>query len=622
MGKAVLICRLAARDLRHHPVQAVMLLLAIAAGATTLTLGLSLHGVTNHPYAQTRAATRGPDLVAQISGPATGPSGPRQGSVPPRVLAQVRALIHASGATGHSGPYPVASTFLRAGGRTAPVEVEGRDQAPASIEQPKVTAGSWVRPGGVVVERTYAAALGIGVGSPITLNGWPFTVAGIAVTAAAPPYPNLCIWPGGGTCGVFDLPSHGFSVSDYGLVWATKPDARVLAPRTAPLWYFLDLRIPDPARAGALATAYDNTHLAASDPVLISWQSIAAADGLLVQDEQQVLSPAAWLLCVLAVGSVAVLVGGRMAEHTRRVGLLKAVGSTPELVAATLLAENLGLALIAAVAGLGIGWLAAPLVTSPGSGLVGTPGAPSLTLASTGEVVAVALLVALAATLVPAVRAARTSTVSALADAARPPRRRGGLIRLSRRLPIPLLLGLRLVARRPRRALLSAASIAVTVTGIVAVLAFHATNDERRFGGSSGLINPVVSRDERLLLVLTVVLLTLATINAAFTAWATVLDTRHASALVRALGASQWQVTAGLAAAQVLPALPGAIVGIPAGIVLFEVASSGGVLTVPPAWWLLAAVLGILVTVAALTTIPARLATRFPPGELLQSELA
>src|SRR5690348_6850320 len=73
---------------------------------------------------------------------------------------------------------------------------------------------------------------------------------------------------------------------------------------------------------------------------------------------------------------------------------------------------------------------------------------------------AVALAVALAATLVPAIRAARTSTVSALADAARPPRRRPALIALSARLPVPLLLGLRLVARRPRRALLGAASIA------------------------------------------------------------------------------------------------------------------------------------------------------------------
>ncbi len=85
-------------------------------------------------------------------------------------------------------------------------------------------------------------------------------------------------------------------------------------------------------------------------------------------------------------------------------------------------------------------------------------------------VAAVALAVALLATFVPAVRAARTSTVAALADAARTPRRRAGLIAASRRLPVPLLLGLRLAARRPRRLVLSAASITITVAMIVGVL--------------------------------------------------------------------------------------------------------------------------------------------------------
>ena len=68
---------------------------------------------------------------------------------------------------------------------------------------------------------------------------------------------------------------------------------------------------------------------------------------------------------LLAVASVAVLAGGRMAEQTRRVGQLKAAGATPALVAAVLLAEYLFLALVAAAAGLVIGWLAAPLSPAP-----------------------------------------------------------------------------------------------------------------------------------------------------------------------------------------------------------------------------------------------------------------
>ena len=79
---------------------------------------------------------------------------------------------------------------------------------------------------------------------------------------------------------------------------------------------------------------------------------------------------------LLAIGSLVILVGARMTEQNRRVGLLKAVGGTPALVAGVLLAEYLALALIAAAAGLVTGRLAAPLLTDPGTGLLGTAGAP------------------------------------------------------------------------------------------------------------------------------------------------------------------------------------------------------------------------------------------------------
>ena len=101
---------------------------------------------------------------------------------------------------------------------------------------------------------------------------------------------------------------------------------------------------------------------------------------------------------------------------------------------------------------------------------------------------------------------------------------------------MPGLFGLRLVARRPRRAVLSAASIAVAATGIVTVPAFHANVAPQFGGGHSGdLGNPVVTRDGQMLFVVTVTLVTLAVLTVLFTAWATVLDARRASAVIRAL---------------------------------------------------------------------------------------
>jgi putative ABC transport system permease protein len=138
------------------------------------------------------------------------------------------------------------------------------------------------------------------------------------------------------------------------------------------------------------------------------------------------------------------------------------------------------------------------------------------------------------------------------------------------------------------------------------VLAFHTPVHLKTAGLANGLNDPVVDRDEQMLMVVTVVLVALTVLNAICAAWATVLDGRHASALARALGASPRQVTAGIAAAQVLPAVPGALLGIPLGIGLFAAAAQNVGVVVPPAPWLAAAVVGILVAVAVLAAIPAR----------------
>jgi len=302
------------------------------------------------------------------------------------------------------------------------------------------------------------------------------------------------------------------------------------------------------------------------------------------------------------------------------VGLLKAVGGTPELVAAVLLAEYLGLALAAAAAGLAVGRLAAPWLTNPGGGLVGAHGAPTLTVRTAALVIATALATALIASLVPAIRGSAVSTVAALADTARRPRRGPLLIAVSARLPVPMMLGLRLIARRPRRAALSAAGSAIIVTGLVAVLTLHATSDE--YGAAAGLTDPVAVRLSGVILVLAVVLGVLTGVNAIVATWATGLEARQPTALARAFGATPFQLAAGLSAAQLIPALPGAIIGIPAGITLYAALDSGGSETIPPAAWLAAVVVGTVLAMAVLTAIPARIGARRSVANILQAEMA
>jgi ABC-type antimicrobial peptide transport system permease subunit len=597
-GRALLLFRLARQDIRHHLAQAIMLVVAIGVATATLTMAFALNGVNAGPYQQTKAATNGPDVVAQSG------NDPYTGVTSPAGLAALAALNHARGVAAHSGPYPIVGDtgpvgpIMRSPHIVATVQVEGRPPGVAAVDQPKVTDGTWVRPGGVVVERSFAQAANLRLGETITLNGRPFRVAGFAVTAAFHGFPGLS------------------------LMWADEATARSLATKADPVSYISNLKLSD-ASPRAI-TGFVNAHSTgnASSPFLTSWTVIAYGDASFLRSDQAVLLTGATLLGLLALASVAVLVGGRLAEGTRRVGLLKAVGGTPDLVAATFLAENLFLALVAAFVGLLAGWRAAPLLSNPEADLVGAPGAPPLTLVTVGAALGVALVVALASTLVPAIRAARMSTVSALADAARLPRRRESLIRLSRKLPVPALIGLRLVARRPRRAILSAASVAVTVMGLVAALAIHAGVDNKiaHLGSSGGLVDPAISRAEQVLTVLTIALVTLAALTAIFTALATVLDARRASAVTLALGATPRQVRAGLAMTQVIPALPGAILGLPLGIGLYKVAARHGVSGLPPVLWLVAAVLGTVLVVAALTSVPARIGLRRPVAEMLQTE--
>src|SRR5215207_8780215 len=154
MGRVLLVGRLAARNLRRRPAEAALLLLAITAATTVLTLGLVLRGVTNDPYQDTREATAGPDVVASV-----GPD-PFNG---PADLAGLEALADASGVVDQSGPYPAV-------GGAAGVWAVGRDPETSSVDRPELTQGGWVRDGGAVLEAGFADALDLDVGDQITLR--------------------------------------------------------------------------------------------------------------------------------------------------------------------------------------------------------------------------------------------------------------------------------------------------------------------------------------------------------------------------------------------------------------------------------------------------------------------
>jgi putative ABC transport system permease protein len=502
------------------------------------------------------------------------------------------ALERAPGVTDFGGPYPVLAPRLRAAGHSVPPRAffaVGRDQGQAAIDQPKLTQGSWVRSGGVVIEPTYSEELNVRVGSRIWLDSRPFKVVGLAVTAS---------WP---------------AVNSPGLMWLTMADARSLITKSGPVAYWLNLKLANPARA----TKFADARTAVRGLLASSWQQISEDDAKQLRIEQGVLVLGSWMLTILAIATV--LVGVRMAEQNRRVGLIKAFGGTPKLVAMVLLAEHVALALVAGAAGLGLGWLATSLLAKPVDGLIGAPSAAAITAVTVGIVLAAALLVAVLATFLPSVRAARMSTVAALADAPKLPRRSAWLISISRRLPVSLLIGLRLAGRRPRRLVLNVISTMITVALLVAAITLYKASHMSET--PNGLINPIQAQIVIVVNVIAAVLMLLAAVNAAFVAWTTAIDSRRPLAIARSLGATQEQVTAGLLVAQMLSGVAGALLGIPAGLWLVAHFNNSPQPAPTPSPLALAAItLGATLAIAALASVPARIIARRPTAAILQAE--
>jgi putative ABC transport system permease protein len=591
VGRILLVFRLVLADVRRHPGQAAILLLAISVATAMLGLGGSLGGATGALYRQTRAVTAGPDVVA------LSPGGDRTAT------SALVSLEHAPGVVAHSGPYRQFYATLTAHGSTARAVVQGAGATPGPVDRPFVTSGSWVRPGGVVVERGFAAALGVHVGDHVTVAGRSLPIVGTAVTAANPVYP----WA--------QLTGADGGPSDYsGLVWLNEPDTRALVSAHLSVTSLIYLKLRDPAATQTFVDSYRGSTIPVN---FFTWQLMAAQDSVMLKDSQPILVIGSWLLSFLAIAGVATLAAGRAAKQTRRVGLLKAVGATPGLITAVLLTEYLTLALLADALGLTAARLAEPAIINPTASLITAATGP------TGSTIAVTTVIALAVaaltTLGPTVRALRTETVAALADTAHRPQHRARLTRLSALLPAPLLLGLRLIARRPGRAVLHACSTTATLTMITALLMIYA-QPEKGYGlGSSNLSNLRADQGRHVMLAVTAALITLAVVNTMTITWTTALEARPTMAIARTLGATPGQITAGLSTAQLLPTLPGAITGIPIGIILYLPFSAGQV-TMPPAWWLLTAALAPLLATAALTAMPARIAAHRSVAQTLSAE--
>jgi len=600
--------RLAARNLRHRPGQALLLLVTLTIATGVLGVAMSLYGSADAAWDRVWRATGGFDVGVGVY---HGPDQPGDRALVAELRRRAVQLARAPGVAEVSGPSNSLSGSIRIRGGTEDLSAEVVD--PNTADTPLVTSGRWLGDGGgIVLESGLAAAVGASPGDTVTIQGRPFPVRGVAMTAAGryPLYRPAQIWV---------TPQTAAAMRDLGM----REDGFALA-----------IRLVDPNQAEAFIATHQEFEV--SDPsssvtsFLETAQQRRAASHSDLDGMTDTLFAAGILIAILTVATASVLVAGRMAARIRQVGTLKAVGVTPRQVALVLLVEHLAIAVVATTIGLGIGRLLAPAIAGTSVSLLGRPEPPPLTWSRIGAVAAVAFAVVLLGTVRPALRGIRQSTLRSLDAGPRPPRRPGRLAGLAARagVPVPGVLGLRSAWRRPGRLLTNATGLALGVAVIVVALGLRESLDllqlrptEPGQATADAAVAALYDQIRGIIFATGGLLLLLAAINAWIVATLAARDAARNQAVMRAVGATPRQTVTSLVVSQLVACAIAVVAGIPLGLGLWSVIDGGDLPPVRvPATSLVLLAAAVPIAFAALVSVPARLLARRPIAPLLTYE--
>lgn len=356
-----------------------------------------------------------------------------------------------------SGPYPIVAAAL-ADHDDIEVRLAAVEDPAVEVGRPARLEGRWLVPGAaeVVLDRSLALDLGIGLGTRLAVTG-PADSVELTVVGTA-----------------IDLTDCFYPQCDPGRAWVDDDTVGRLRPPGVDVATML-VRLSDgPGGAdGFAARALSQEPAVASSD---SWPD--TRDDLLGVDRIFGAFLAGFGLFLLAAACV-VMVGAltaRMVARQREVGLLVAVGVTPGQVMAALIGEHLVLGLVGAI----LGWFAAGAVTPMlqiGLGDV-LPASSHLRPVDLMLAIGVIEVILAAATVIPALRAARVPPTAALRDT--PSLHASAATRMVGRFADrhPMVgLGVAEITSRPLRAALSASAVALAVVGSLVAVGFVRTID-------------------------------------------------------------------------------------------------------------------------------------------------
>jgi putative ABC transport system permease protein len=614
-----LIVRLAWRNLRKHPQQAIVLLLVMCVSTTTVSLGLALNETAHQPWNRLHDTINGFHVRA-VAGYHTEAQQLMQELPQPdrENVAHADGLLSALAAEPEvaqaSGPWPLLLTRGRIGGVSLPLWAEVRDPEPAAVSQPLMTSGRWLDGSDdvVVLEDGMASLLKVKPDDEVTIGGHHMRVLGSAMTTSIGRYPT-------------ESPA---------AIWTNRATAAKLrAAGAIPLGAVVELRLTrlQDAATFVAVRSHDPAYTLAGS--LRTWER-ARTRATQMAALTLALSIIAMLLAGLTVATAAVLVTGRMAARSIQIGVLKAIGVTPRQALGMVMVEYLAVAMVAAAIGVVAGTLLSPLVVRNMVNLYGAPAAPPITWQRAAIALAAALAVVAVGSVQPALRGVRQSTMRALTAGVRPPRRSSRVARLAARIgvPLPVVLGVRSALRRPGRTIANATGLALGVTMVVLGLGiYHGAQD---FLGTPAANDvEALARIGNAILIEEVLgivfggagfMMALAAFNAAVVATIAARDNARHHAILRAVGATPGQTVVSFIVAQLCACLLGCAAGMVSGVLLFNAAVAGeakdlGRIALPASAYVLLAVAVPLLYLLVVIAPAARLA-RQPVAQALTYE--
>ena len=564
--------RLAFAGIRSRRLASALTILLSAAAAATIVLALEVGGTARDPWQRTFEAAHGAHVLANVSSEA-----------------DARAVARRPGVVERAAPVPIARVAVAGGEEMLHLTAPGR--APR-VNAPVPTQGSPPRDGGVVLERSFADALGLRVGDRLRLAAAELPIVGIAISPSQPRYPRR----------------------NPGLAWVTRATLEQVVPDRRTWRWVQAVRLRDPAAAPAFAAQLVGVE---------TWQDQRATALAEAQPITLILTTYTIVLLLVVFAVVAILVGARVSEQHREIGLLKAVGLTPRQVGAVFVIESAALGLIAVVIGFSIGVLGAPrLAAASAETMLGSP----TTAANPWHLVFAAvpvLLVLVASARSATRRSTRFSVLHAIqsgtATPASPSRLTRALARVS--LPVPLALGLTDLLARRHRAIRLAAAIAVTGAAVVFALSMEASLDAQ----AAGKVSDVPDELPVLVYTLDALLLVITLTALAAVALLSVRERIRDYGVLKTIGMTPRQIASSLVSAHTAVALVAAVLAIPLGLALYVAVygiagGSSEDRVLAPWWWLALVPVGTVLLVVLATSLPARLATRIRTADALRYE--